>query len=1091
MNNETVYEVGLSDLFDDMDTDNSVRVDSANDALIECVNKFGKVDIVYMSEISGIDTEQLVLELRGSAILQDPSLFTSDKKWDIEKGWVLKARYLCGNIADKLLLAKFMNCRFEGCFIHNITALEQVLPPTPKLEEIHFLLGSSWIPAEMYAAFVKDLLDLSKLPVVQYIKEVSEWRIVAPPDALSSVLNNFTYGTKKYDFLRKGIYRESNISSLTAIQIIECTMNAGTVKIYETVPNKEKDGTIRRIHLSETLHAQEIQRTIISEFEKWVLGNKQRANQLLECYKDILVGFSHTTYDGSFLKFPDLNPAISFYKHQKNAVARILLSEENVLLAHSVGAGKTYEIIAGVHELKRMGLSKKNLVVVPNGVLQATVDAHHLLYPNDKILAVFPKDFTPKYRDEILKRIQTEDFCAIYMAFSSFDMIEMSMQYWIDKFKAEIKTISLAIAKCTQRREKRVLEAEHNALERKLSKYVVEGKQTPWLTFDKLGITTLIVDEAHAYKNIPLNTRAENIVGMHTGGSKKCIEMLAKCHSVNRVIFATGTPLTNSLADLFVLQTYLQPEQLRFCGIDSFDMWLNCFGERETTYEIDVDSSRLRSMTRFSSFHNLTELMGLFSNVCDFHYSDDDNEVLPAYNGPEDIVVDINDAQVAYIKKLCERTEAIRNREVNRHEDNMLKITIDGIKCALDIRLIYPDSTITYGNSKVKACATKVYELYNKYPDTCQVVFSDLGTPKSEFNVYDALKTELVSKGIKESEIAFIHDAVSEKARSRMISHVNNGLIRVIIGSTPKLGIGVNMQERLIALHHLSVPWRPSDMTQREGRIIRRGNGCKEVFVYRYVTKLTFDGYSWQLLQNKQNFISSFLSGVCAERSSADIFDTVLSYAEIKALAIGDPLIRTRFETSNKLERARISFRQRQKQLVDLRAVVDNTPEILSQLGANFKTLMYDYAYYIKHKESIPNNERLAFGEELICALKDNTIQCEERYFDTYRGFEIFLPKGVEKDHPHVYVRRAGGGNYRVEIDLDKPMGCSKRIDILFENLNERADDVSKQMKSVEKHRREALSEIRKGNPYTKLIKSLTTKLTVIDSKLSQTEETA
>lgn len=565
---------------------------TSDEALIECVNAYGTVNLTYMSGISSLSIEELISDLRGTTIFQDPDVFHGMSKWSMEDGWLLAPRYLCGNIPEKYAVAVEMEERFPGCFGANIEALKRLMPSKLSLEEIHVSLGASWVPSWVYTSFICDLLRLTVPPAVYFNKELSTWKIESPDILRTSVANNYTYGTV----------------DLPAIRIIEQTMNARTVKVYDYTYHS--NGTFDHVlNQPKTLEAQEKQRAIIRAFEEWIFADDFRKAKLQEAYNDAYVGYTFSPYNGSFLRLPGLNPDIELYQHQRDAIARILLSQSNVLLAHDVGTGKTYEMVVSAHELKRMGLSEKNLIVVPNNVLKATVDAHKLLYPDDKILAVFPKDFAPKYREETLETIRDKDFVCVYMAYSSFDMIVMSKDYWVKKKQQNIRDLRSAAANCSRKDEKRVLELEADQQNKKLSKFVLEAQDTPWLPFEKLGITTLFVDEAHNYKNIPLTSRTDNIVGMHNNGSKKCREMFEKCHNVERVIFATGTPLTNSLADLFVLQSYLQQNELRFREIDSFDMWINTFGERETNFEIDVDAGNLRPMTRFSSFHNLTELM--------------------------------------------------------------------------------------------------------------------------------------------------------------------------------------------------------------------------------------------------------------------------------------------------------------------------------------------------------------------------------------------------------------------------------------------------------------------------------------------------
>ncbi|MBO7217538.1 MAG: hypothetical protein J6V50_02435, partial [Clostridia bacterium] len=618
---------------------------------------------------------------------------------------------------------------------------------------------------------------------------------------------------------------------------------------------------------------------------------------------------------------------------------------------------------------------------------------------------------------------------------------------------------------------------------------VVEGEETDWLAFDKLGIETLVVDEAHNFKNIPLSTKADNIVGMHATGSVKCKEMAEKTKVVKKVIFATATPITNSLSDLFALQTYLQSEELKFRGIDAFDMWLNSFADKRTSFEVEPDGKRLRSITRFSKFHNLTELMMLFSTVCDFYYSDENNELLPKFDGYIKVCVEKCKAQTEYYNELSTRIDRVRSRKVTPTEDNLLKITVDGRSCAVHPQLVGDKYKVLPGEeSKITKCAEKVIELYLEYPETCQLVFSDVGTPKSEFNVYDALKEELVKRGIRAAEIAYIHDATTEKARTRLFAAINSGKVRVVIGSTVKLGVGVNVQERLIAIHHLSVPWRPSDLTQRDGRLIRQGNTCEKVFIYCYVTTGTFDSYSWQLLETKQRFISNFLSATLASREADDVSDTVLNYAEIKALAVGNPLIKQRIETSNLLERVLSACRSRQNELTRLRVIVDSTPAKIKKLKLQLAVLKLDIKHYEKNRESVPKEERMAFGEELLYALSENSMQVSERYFEEYQGFKIYLPADMKAEEPYVIIRSANGGKYEVKMNTDKSLGCATRIDNKLVCLSDDAAKAEESIAVCERQREVAIADIEKGNKYLDEVQEVRKLLADIDRILEEEE---
>lgn len=1074
---ETVFDLVYEDQEPEYGSAGGGAFCSADEALVASVNRFGRPDPGYISALTGKPPKALLRDLRG-AVFQDPAAFRDGSPWSADKGWLLRDQYLCGNAAAKLRLAQEMEARFPGLFREHVDALQKLLPDAPAADEIHVSLGATWLPESLYEDFVQELLGLLQRPVIRYSRALSKWTVQTANAAKGSVLSNYVYGTP----------------DLSAVKIIEQSMNARTVKVYDYI--RHFNGSVDAVvNQEKTIAAQEKQRRILQKFSEWIHAVPARAEQIQEYYSNAYVGSIGSSFDGAFLQLPGLNPDIALYPHQRNAIARILLSGENVLLAHPVGTGKTYVMICAAHELKRMGLSPKTMIVVPNNVLRAAADMHRYLYPEDDILVVYPKDFTPAKRGETLLKIRDGDYVCVYMAFSSFDMILMSKDYWVGKKQDEIRKLRRGAANSSNPAEKRMLNAEADRLQKRLSKYVVETKECPWMTFDELGVHTLFLDEAHNYKNIEIRSRTDGIVGMHGRGSRKCIEMLEKCHSVERLVFATGTPLTNSLADLFVMQTYLQPEELRFRSIDSFDMWINTFGERETNYEISIDVQELRPVTRFSAFHNLTELMGMFSGVCDFIEASEDPGELPAFRGYTDVCVPRSAAQTAYIRHLAQRNERIRARLVKNTEDNRLRITAHGRACALDIRLVDTEeagilvTALDLMRGKLQACADQIERFYTGYPGTCQVVMCDIGTPKDRFNVYDELRRELVIRGIPADEIAFAHDAVSEKARAAMFRDMNRGRLRVVIGSTAKLGVGVNVQERLIAMHHLSVPWRPADMVQREGRILRQGNTCREIFILRYITEGTFDSYSWQLLENKQRFISSFLSGTAAARDREDIADAVLSYAELKALAIGNPLIKKRVETANRLDRKRIAFRQRQKQLADLRSLVERHPSVLQKHRRLRSMIAQDIDRFRAEKAVIPMDERLAFGEELLEALRENAQARAERRFDTYQGFDVTLPADMLPERPFVYVRSENGSSYYLDMDTEKPLGCARRIDYLLEHLPERAAGVDRAMQEAETQYQAALADLARGNPYEEEIGQLTEALAEIDQELENAKE--
>ena len=597
------------------------------------------------------------------------------------------------------------------------------------------------------------------------------------------------------------------------MQLIEYALNGITPKPYDDVVRLDrKSGIARVLNKTEALAAQEKMNLLQKAFSDWIRKNSFRVKELKKIYYNTYACNVPGRYSGCFLDLPGLNTEhFTPYPHQKDAVTRIIL-DKDVLLNHKVGTGKTNIIIMGIHERKRIGLSEKNLIVVPNNVLEAFERAHHLLYPQDNILVVHPEDFQPAYRQKLLTKIRDEDYVTVYMPFSSFGAISMSRQYKLDCQSELIRSYRAKAAIAPEQWERSRLETIVNQLSKKLAEMMTDLPYDEYLCFDELGITTLVVDEAHNFKNISLNSHTDSVVGMHVKGSKKCDEMYEKVQFVRNhdggVIFSTGTPLTNSIADLFVMQSFLQPEQLELLHLNHFDEWISNFATRQTSFEVDVDSQNYRMRTRFSSFHNIPELISLVANICDFYNGDECQVDLPKSETYTDVIVPKSPEQDDYIKSLADRTEKIRQKLVrNAATDNLLKITHDGRAAALDIRLADPESHPATESTKTCACAKNVYQLYQLYPNTAQLVFCDLGTPKRGFNIYDELKRLLVEMGIPKSEIAFVHDAGTDAKRRKLFEAVNHASVRVLIGSTSKLGTGVNVQKRLIGIHHLDIPY--------------------------------------------------------------------------------------------------------------------------------------------------------------------------------------------------------------------------------------------------------------------------------------------
>lgn len=1045
------------------------------DSLTMSLNVRGCVDIYYMAGISKSTPDEVVKMYKGKQIIQLPGAYAIHQN-DYED-WVLIPQYLGGNnLKDQLREAEIYSDMCGGIFDSNIDLIKDVMPDPVSIYDIHTQLGASWITEDIVADFTMRLLKLPFKPKVT--KYDGKWKIdrsIKPLD----VLNKVTYGTMRMD----------------ALAILEHILNASTIKIKDEIPWDNANGYKAVVNRVETLLAQEKMQLIIREFYEYCHDNEIRMRKLSNQYNEKFC-YVLPKYDGSFLKLADINPGVELYKHQKDAIARILLSGKgkggNTVLAHDVGSGKTFIYICAIHELYRLSISKKNMIVVPNNVFSDAVAAHKFLYPQDKILSVGPDDFGPDKRDKILDDIKNNDYTAIYMAYSKFDMLSMSMDYYKRTLDQEIMQASREYSNETNLWIRSYLSSKQEKLKKKRDKILKEYKPDSRGCFDKLGITTLVVDECHNYKNMSIDTKLEGVIGMRRKGSVKADSLHDKVRYIQknngRVVFCTGTLLTNSIADLFIFQDYLQPDTLANASVSTFGEWANTFGSIKTAFEVDVDSQNFRYTTRLAEYNNLPELMSIFGEVCDFYHISGDDMKLPTFNGYKDVVVKKTAFHEEFNKRISERVDDVRSGEVSSHEDNILMIITDGRKCALDPRIIDESVEIKEEDSKAGACAKETAKLYFEHPGTTQIIFCDYSTPKRGFNVYDEVKKCLIKRGVKTKDIAFIHEGTTEKKKEKLLKDLENGKIRIMLGSTQKLGVGVNVQKNLLALHHLDAPWRPSDLSQREGRLIRQGNQNEEVFIYRYMTNGSFDSYVWQLLENKQRFIGSFLAGSMSEfhRTESEIDTVMLDYSEVKALALGNTLIRDRIETYNQLERARISKRQRYKQLNEL----DNSTEELKRKIKDQKykiaVVEADRRYYNDQKEEVPKEERVAFGEELLEALNDNNGVYREQLFDNYQGFEVILPKDMTSDDRYILIRRHNGGTYKVDMNERNPLSVSKAIDGVLISLPKRTEKLRRGLANFERQLQETYDELARGNPYDDVVDELEEKLEDIDKRLSE-----
>ena len=1074
--NEEELELFYDDTLAESDVsekDHQGRV-SLNDGFVITRNTYGYLNLEYWADICGYTVEEIIHMANGKLIWRDLDQYKLGA--DRTVGWITREQVLRGNRIKKLQEACALN-RKTGLFDEYVNLLKNNLPEEVCGEDIHINLGSTWVLSidGFIADFVAELLKMTIPPKVTYDSYRGRWFLECK-DEPNYVLNRSTYGTM----------------DMSAARIIEHKLNARPIKVYEQIYNYVRGRNETILNKEKTLSAQEKGRKIDERFQDYCHGNRAHETLLQEAYTKQF-GYGICSFDGDYLQLQDLPGEIKLYKHQKDAIAHILACR-NVLLAHQVGAGKTFEYSCGIHELIRLGFAKKVIVTVPKGTLDSVYRAYVSLFPMDAVMLCSPsKEFAPANREQTLARIKEKERVVVFMAYSSFDMLTMTREYSFARKDQELQICRREIARASDFYQKMRLKTILKRMEKSVKAYKESFKDTETACFDELGIDALVVDEAHNYKNIPVDFNEDNIIGMRAKGSRKAVRMLEKVRYLQgksgHVIFATGTPITNSMADLYILQYYLQPEQLKICNIYHFNDWINTFCAEEHNFEVDVDSKNGRFTTRFARYHNLPELMAMFSEVCDFYQGNSSEMGGPVFRGYKNIVVPKSHTQKEYIEDLAERTEAIRKHHVKRTEDNLLKITVEGRLIALDERLMKKEVSVPCEDNKVNVCTKTAYQLYDRYPNTCQLIFSDIGTPKDGFNIYDELRHELIKVGVQPDHIAFVHDAVTEKQRSKLEKDFNQGKIRILIGSTAKLGTGSNVQERLLAIHHLDVPWKPSDMVQREGRILRQGNACREVYIFRYVTECSFDAYTYQILENKQRFISQFLSGELSalHRSETDCADTVLNYAEIKALAIGNPLVKNRVEVSNQLEYARINQRQKKKELLDLEDLYKRLPHMIKKRKWLIINTESDIAYYEEHHNQVKKEERRSFGEELI-ALEGNILKERERLFSVYQGFSVILPPDMVHDKEYVILRRAGSNQYSVSMNGSKVMGCCQRLDYFLDHLNQVLEGHRKKLRSLMIQQKQAGQELEAGNIYDDEVNHLIEKLGIIDRMLKEGE---
>ena len=1057
-------------------------VDNANDALIVSLSEKARVDITFMQKLCNMDMDKMLKDLDGE-IFNVP-------EYGEPNHWVTADEYLSGNVREKLKIAEHF-AETDERFNVNVKYLKEVQPKDLSASEISVRLGSTWIPPEDIKVFIEYLLNPSNYACqninVHYNEATSEWWIEGKNYDKYNIKATNTYGTGRAN----------------AYKIIEDSLNLKDTRIYDYYED-ENGKRVAELNKKETAIAQAKQEQIKLAFEEWIWKDPERRERLTKFYNERFNSIRPREYDGSHISFDGMNPEITLRKHQVNAIARILYGG-NTLLAHEVGAGKTFEMVAAAMESKRLGLCNKSLFVVPNHIVEQFGQEFLQLYPSANVLVTTKKDFETANRKKFCSRIATGDYDAIIISHSQFEKIPMSVERQVAIIQKQIEDITLGIQDLKNNNGEKFsikqMEKTKKGLETRLAKLNDTSRKDDVVTFEELGVDRIFVDEAHYYKNLFLYTKMRNVGGIAQTEAQKSSDLFMKCRYLDEltggkgVIFATGTPISNSMVELYTMQRYLQYGELEKRHLQQFDAWASTFGETVTAIELSPEGTGYRAKTRFAKFFNLPELMALFKEVADIQTSEMLNLPVPKANY-HNVVIEPSEIQKELVKDLSERAEKIRNRMVDSSVDNMLKITNDGRKLALDQRLTN-DMLEDFEHSKVATCADNIYSIWDKTSEdkSAQLVFCDLSTPHNDgkFNVYDDLKTKLIDRGIPEEEIAFIHDANTDARKQELFNKVRRGQVRVLIGSTQKMGAGTNCQDRLIALHDLDCPWRPSDLIQRSGRIIRQGNKNPEVDIYRYVTEGTFDAYLYQLVENKQRFISQIMTSKTPVRFAEDIDETALSYAEIKALAAGNPDIIEKTELDTQVAKLKLL---KQNYLSEKYALEDKVikyyPNEIKRLENRIEDMKEDIKVFNNNntrdnsfeKMNIKGTdftERKEAGEKIIEICKSMTNP-EPLEIGEYKGFKIIL--SFDTMDRKFYASMKNNLSYKTELGSD-PSGNITRIDNVLNGIETRLSSIENNLEDTKKNYESAKKEIEKPFPQEEELKTKSKRLDELNIKLN------
>ena len=1033
-------------------------VDTASEALAVSLGERARVDLAYMSELTGKNEEDVAKELAG-IIFQNP----------VTEKWETADEYLSGNVREKLATTRiFAENRPE--FAINVTALEGVQPKELDASEIEVRIGATWIEPKYIEDFMRETFETPdylfdrNLVGVQYSDVTGQWNLKGKNADHGNALVNMTYGT----------------SRANAYRILEDSLNLRDTRIFDTI---EEDGKEKRVlNKKETTLASQKQEAIREAFKDWVFRDPERRQTLCAKYNELFNSTRPREYDGSHLKFPGMTPDITLRPHQLNAVAHQLYGD-NTLLAHCVGAGKTFEMIAAAMESKRLGLCQKSLFVVPNHLTEQWASDFLRLYPGANILAATKKDFEPANRKKFCSRIATGDYDAVIIGHTQFEKIPLSMERQAAMIERQITEIEMAIeavkAEKGERYTIKQMEKTKKSLNARLSRLNDTSRKDNVVTFEQLGVDRLFVDESHNYKNLFLYTKMRNVAGIAQTEAQKSSDMFAKCQYMDEltggkgITFATGTPISNSMTELYTNMRYLQYSTLQKLGLGNFDSWAATFGETQTAIELAPEGTGYRAKTRFAKFFNLPELISLFKESADIQTPDMLKLPVPEAEY-ENVVLKPSEYQKEMVQSLADRAEAVRDRKVEPHVDNMLKITNDGRKLALDQRLIN-DMLPDEDNSKATTCVDKACEIWEetKEQKSAQLIFCDLSTPKGDgtFNVYEDIRGKLIEKGVPPEEIAFIHDANTEKRKAELFAKVRSGQVRFLLGSTAKMGAGTNVQDRLIALHHLDVPWRPSDIEQQEGRILRQGNMNDKVKIIRYVTEGTFDSYSWQLIENKQKFIGQIMTSKSPVRSCEDIDEAALSYAEVKALATGNPYIKEKMDLDiqvSKLKLLKANHTSQRYRLED--NIAKHYPMQITALKERLEGYRTDIQTYAAHKPVDKDAFSMKIGnrtytdkKEAGAALIDMCRSAKQPNMAVtigeFQGFKMSV--SFDSFFSKFTISLKGSLSHEVEIGAD-PLGNLQRLSNALEGMTGKMTDVEQKLSNVEHQLETAKVEVTK-----------------------------